>query len=98
MVITSSSAKFSSFTLKSILSECDTVVPFIGDFTKISGGVLSTVKENVFSGGVYGLDSDIEAVKTAYDLGFIRNKDTNIPKDLDDLLVIFSVPVLFFLR
>jgi len=34
--------------LKSIFSECDTVVPFVGDFIKISGGVLSTVKENVF--------------------------------------------------
>ena len=60
----------------------------------IGGSIIRALKENVFSGGVYGLDSDIEAVKTAYDLGFIRNKDTNIPKDLDDLLVIFSVPVL----
>ena len=64
----------------------------------IGGSIIRALKENVFSGGVYGLDSDIEAVKTAYDLGFIRNKDTNIPKDLDDLLVIFSVPVLSVLE
>ena len=64
----------------------------------IGGSIIRALKENVFSGGVYGLDSDIEAVKTAYDLGFIRNKDTNIPKDLDELLVIFSVPVLSVLE
>ena len=40
------------------------------------------------------MDSDKKAVTSAYDLGFIQNKDINISKDLDDLLVIFSVPVL----
>mgnify|MGYP001289682779 CR=1 FL=1 len=60
----------------------------------IGGSIIRALKENFFSGGVYGLDSDKEAVTSAYDLGFIQNKDTNIPKDLDDLLVIFSVPVL----
>ena len=49
MVIPQLSAKFGSFTSKSISNECDTLVPFFGNFTKISGGVLSTENENVFS-------------------------------------------------
>tara|TARA_Y100001970_G_scaffold252765_1_gene326853 strand:- start:1059 stop:1925 length:867 start_codon:yes stop_codon:yes gene_type:complete len=60
----------------------------------IGGSIIRTLKESFFSGGVYGLDSDKSAVTSAYDLGMIQNKDTNIPNDLDDLLVIFSVPVL----
>tara|TARA_Y100001970_G_scaffold189795_1_gene230709 strand:+ start:1922 stop:2788 length:867 start_codon:yes stop_codon:yes gene_type:complete len=60
----------------------------------IGGSIIRALKENFFSGGVYGLDSDKEAVTSAYDLGLIKNKDTNIPIDLDDILVIFSVPVL----
>ncbi len=60
----------------------------------IGGSIIRTLKESFFSGGVYGLDNDKSAVTSAYDLGMIQNKDTNIPNDLDDLLVIFSVPVL----
>ncbi len=60
----------------------------------IGGSIIRALKESSFSGGVYGIDSDEKAVTSAHDLGFIKNKDTNIPKDLDDLLVIFSVPVL----
>ena len=60
----------------------------------IGGSIIRALKESSFFGGVYGMDSDKKAVSSAYDLGFIQNKDTNIPKDLDDLLVIFSVPVL----
>jgi prephenate dehydrogenase len=60
----------------------------------IGGSIIRALKEKSFSGGVYGIDSDKRAVSSAYDLGFIQNKDRNIPKDLDDLLVIFSVPVL----
>ena len=60
----------------------------------IGGSIIRALKENSFSGGVYGIDSDIKAVISAYDLGLLQNKDTTIPKDLDDLLVIFSVPVL----
>ncbi len=60
----------------------------------IGGSIIRALKESSFSGGVYGIDSDKRAVTSAYDLGFIQNKDINIPKDLDDLLVIFSVPVL----
>ena len=62
----------------------------------IGGSIIRALKESFFSGGVYGMDSDKKAVTSAYDLGFIQNKDTNISKDLDDLLVIFSVPVLSF--
>tara|TARA_B100000700_G_scaffold375_1_gene517 strand:+ start:389 stop:1255 length:867 start_codon:yes stop_codon:yes gene_type:complete len=60
----------------------------------IGGSIIRALKENSFSGDVYGIDNNKEALTSAYDLGFIQNKDTNIPKDLDDLLVIFSVPVL----
>ena len=60
----------------------------------IGGSIIRALKESSFSGEVYGIDSDKGAVTSAHDLGFIQNKDTNIPKDLDDLLVIFSVPVL----
>ena len=60
----------------------------------IGGSIIRALKESSFSGGVYGIDSDKSAVTSAYDLGFIQNKDTNFSKDLDDLLVIFSVPVL----
>ena len=60
----------------------------------IGGSIIRALKESSFSGEVYGIDSDKGAVTSAHDLGFIQNKDMNIPKDLDDLLVIFSVPVL----
>ena len=60
----------------------------------IGGSIIRALKESSFSGGVYGMDSDKKAVTSAYELGFIQNKDINISKDLDDLLVIFSVPVL----
>ena len=62
----------------------------------IGGSIIRALKESSFSGGVFGMDNDKKAVTSAYDLGFIQNKDTNISKDLDDLLVIFSVPVLSF--
>ena len=60
----------------------------------IGGSIIRALKEISFSGGVYGVDTNKEAVTSAYDLGFIQNKEVDIPKDLDDLLVIFSVPVL----
>ena len=60
----------------------------------IGGSIIRTLKEISFSGEVYGIDDDERTVASAYDLGFIQNKDSNIPNDLDDLLVIFSVPVL----
>ena len=60
----------------------------------IGGSIIRALKERSYSGGVYGIDSDVEAVSSAYDLGLLQNKDATIPKDLDDLLVIFSVPVL----
>ena len=60
----------------------------------IGGSIIRALKEISFSGEVYGIDDDERTVTSAYDLGFIQNKDSNIPNDLDDLLVIFSVPVL----
>ena len=60
----------------------------------IGGSIIRALKVSSFSGGVYGIDRDKKSVNSAYGHGYIQNKDTNIPKDLDDLLVIFSVPVL----
>ena len=60
----------------------------------IGGSIIRALKKNSFLGGVYGIDKDKEAVTSAYDLGFIKNQNRDIPKNLDDLLVIFSVPVL----
>jgi len=60
----------------------------------IGGSIIRALKEYAFSGRIFGIDSDTKAVISAYDLGLIQNKDTTIPKDLEDLLVIFSVPVL----
>ena len=45
----------------------------------IGGSIIRALKENVFSGGVYGLDSDIEAVKTAYDLGSVSYTHLTLP-------------------
>ena len=60
----------------------------------IGGSIIRALKENSFAGGVYGIDVDKDALSSAYELGLIENIDENIPGDLDDLLVIFSVPVL----
>ena len=60
----------------------------------IGGSIIRALKESSFSGRVYGIDRDNGVLTSAHDLGFIQNKDRKIPKDLDDLLVIFSVPVL----
>ena len=60
----------------------------------IGGSIIRALKDNSFSGEVYGIDNNKKTITSAYDLGFIQNKDTNIPNDLEDLLVIFSVPVL----
>ena len=60
----------------------------------IGGSIIRALKESSFSGKVYGIDNDVGTLTTAHNLGYIQNQDINIPKDLDNLLVIFSVPVL----
>ena len=60
----------------------------------IGGSIIRALKESSFSGKVYGIDNDVGTLTTAHNLGYIQNQDTNIPKDLDNILVIFSVPVL----
>ncbi len=60
----------------------------------IGGSIIRALKDNSFSGDVYGIDNNEGSVATAHDLGFIQNKDNKISQDLDNLLVIFSVPVL----
>ena len=60
----------------------------------IGGSIIRAIKESSFSGKVYGIDNHVGTLTTAHNLGYIQNQDTNIPKDLDNILVIFSVPVL----
>lgn len=60
----------------------------------IGGSILRALKERSFHGGVYGIDTDEEAISSAYDLGLIINKDANVPRRLEDLCVIISVPAL----
>ena len=47
----------------------------------IGGSIIRALKDNSFSGDVYGIDNNKRSITSAYDLGFILNKDTNIPKD-----------------
>ena len=60
----------------------------------IGGSIIRSLKDTNFSGKVYGIDNNKEAITLAHSHGFIKNKTENIPSDLDGLLVIFSVPVL----
>ena len=60
----------------------------------IGGSIIRSLKDTNFSGKVYGIDNNKEAITLAHSHGFIENKTENIPSDLDGLLVIFSVPVL----
>jgi prephenate dehydrogenase len=60
----------------------------------IGGSVLQTLKSQSYPGNTYGIDSNPSAVSKAKEMGLILNKDQNIETDLENLLVIFSVPTL----
>ena len=60
----------------------------------IGGSVLQTLKSQSYAGNTYGIDSNPSAVSKAKEMGLILNKDQNIETDLENVLVIFSVPTL----
>jgi prephenate dehydrogenase len=60
----------------------------------IGGSVLQTLKSQSYPGNTYGIDSNPSAVSKAKEMGLILNKDQNIETDLENVLVIFSVPTL----
>ena len=60
----------------------------------IGGSVLKTLKSQSYPGNTYGIDSNSSAISKAKEMGLILNKDQNIETDLQNVLVIFSVPTL----
>ncbi len=60
----------------------------------IGGSVLQTLKSQSYPGNTYGFDSNSSAISKAKEMGLILNKDQNIETDLQNVLVIFSVPTL----
>ena len=60
----------------------------------IGGSVLQTLKSQSYPGNTYGIDSNSSAISKAKEMGLILNKDQNIERDLQNVLVIFSVPTL----
>lgn len=60
----------------------------------IGGSILQTLKSQSFAGNTYGIDSDALAISKAKEMSLIVNKDQNIETDLENVLVIFSVPTL----
>ena len=62
----------------------------------IGGSIAKKIKDNCFSGNVYGFEKNTEALKEAYQNGLIANDEHIDLKDSENLLVIFCVPVLAF--
>jgi prephenate dehydrogenase len=60
----------------------------------IGGSVLQTLKSQSYPGNTYGIDSNSSAISKAKEMGLILNKDQNIETDLQNVLVIFSIPTL----
>ena len=60
----------------------------------IGGSILQTLKSQSYTGNTYGIDSNASAISKAKELSLIVNKDQNIETDLENVLVIFSVPTL----
>ena len=60
----------------------------------IGGSVLQTLKSQSYPRNTYGIDSNSSAISKAKEMGLILNKDQNIETDLQNVLVIFSVPTL----
>jgi prephenate dehydrogenase len=62
----------------------------------IGGSIAKKIKDNSYSGNVYGFEKNTEALKEAYQNGLIANDEHIDLKDSENLLVIFCVPVLAF--
>jgi len=60
----------------------------------IGGSILQSLKSRSYQGNTYGIDSNVSIIDKANELGLIENKDKNIKADLQNLLIIFSVPTL----
>ena len=60
----------------------------------IGGSILQTLKSQSYAGNTYGIDSNASAISKAKEMSLIVNKDQNIETDLENVLVIFSVPTL----
>ena len=60
----------------------------------IGGSILQTLKSQSYPGNTYGIDSNSSAISKAKEMSLIINKDQNIETDLENVLVIFSVPTL----
>jgi prephenate dehydrogenase len=60
----------------------------------IGGSILQTLKSQSYAGNTYGIDSNASAISKAKEMSLIANKDQNIETDLQNVLVIFSVPTL----
>ena len=60
----------------------------------IGGSVLQALKSQSYPGNTYGIDSNSSEISKAKEMDLILNKDQNIERDLQNVLVIFSVPTL----
>ena len=60
----------------------------------IGGSILQSLKSRSYQGNTYGIDSNVSIIDKANEIGLIENKDKNIKVDLQNLLIIFSVPTL----
>ena len=62
----------------------------------IGGSIAKRLKEISYSGDVYGLDSDLAILQSAYSDSLIKNDSINSLEGLEDILILFCTPVLSF--
>ena len=62
----------------------------------IGGSIAKRLKEISYPGDVYGLDRDLEILKSAYSDSLIKNDSINSLEGLEDILILFCTPVLSF--
>ena len=62
----------------------------------IGGSIAKRLKEISYSGDVYGLDSDLAILQSAYSDSLIKNDSKNSLEGLEDILILFCTPVLSF--
>ena len=62
----------------------------------IGGSIAKRLKEISYSGDVYGLDSDLAILQSAYSDSLIKNESIYSLKGLEDILILFCTPVLSF--
>ena len=62
----------------------------------IGGSIAKRLKEISYSGDVYGLDSDLAILQSAYCDSLVKNDSINSLEGLEDILILFCTPVLSF--